>query len=275
MTQKRAGVLGHPIANSLSPALHKAAYEHLGLDWSYTYYDVTTETLPQFLQAMDSTWAGLSLTMPLKLDVIPLLDHVDPFAKLLGSVNTVLVQPAPKTVLLVGANTDVAGLVSAIEPLVGRPASAAVIGGGATARSAVAALAQLGCRNPRIHVRSIGRSGPLIRVGYKMELDLQMAKLDSLAESVKTCDIVIATTPVDAHESLIELLSETAPRATLLDVVYAPDPTPLVAWWRTYAPAHTGLAMLVYQAAEQVRLMTSRDVDPQILADAVNLTLPG
>ena len=70
---RRAAVLGHPISHSLSPVLHRAAYADLGLDWTYDALDVTSEELPGFLAGLDESWVGLSLTMPLKQAVLPLL----------------------------------------------------------------------------------------------------------------------------------------------------------------------------------------------------------
>jgi shikimate dehydrogenase len=108
-------VLGHPIAHSLSPRLHRAAYAALGLDgWRYDAIDVTEDGLPAFLDALDGSWAGLSLTMPLKQTVIGLLDHVEPLASVVGAVNTVLVQPGGRRPTRTGANTDVHGIVAAL-----------------------------------------------------------------------------------------------------------------------------------------------------------------
>ncbi len=113
---RRAAVLGHPVAHSLSPVLHRAAYDALGLDgWSYEAIDTTEEQLPAFVNGLDASWAGLSLTMPLKHAVIPLLDHVDPLANVVGAVNTLVVQPTGGTrPTFVGTNTDVHGLVAAL-----------------------------------------------------------------------------------------------------------------------------------------------------------------
>jgi shikimate dehydrogenase len=155
-TGRRAAVLGHPVAHSLSPRLHRAAYRELGLDgWSYEAVDVTEEQLPAFVATLDGTWAGLSLTMPLKQAVIPLLDHVEPLAEVVGAVNTLLVQPGGRSPVLTGANTDVHGLVAALsEGLAAAgstgtgPRSAVVLGAGATAASTLAALAELGCTTP-------------------------------------------------------------------------------------------------------------------------------
>ena len=114
---RRAAVLGHPVAHSLSPTLHRAAYEALGLTgWRYDAVDVTEDELPAFVAGLDASWAGLSLTMPLKQTVIPLLDHVEPLAEVVGAVNTVLFAGRGT---LVGANTDVYGIVAALRA--GRP----------------------------------------------------------------------------------------------------------------------------------------------------------
>src|SRR5699024_10454370 len=107
---RRAAVLGHPIAHSLSPVLHRAAYADLGLsNWEYQRHDVQAEQLADFVAGMDDSWAGLSLTMPLKYAALSLADHVDPQAEAVGAVNTLLRGPGG---LLTAANTDVYGLTA-------------------------------------------------------------------------------------------------------------------------------------------------------------------
>src|SRR5690606_1616149 len=89
---RRAAVLGHPVAHSLSPVLHTAAYDALGLEgWEYSAIDTAVEDLPALVRGLDRGWAGLSVTMPLKHAVMDLVDHVDPLAVAVGAVNTVLV----------------------------------------------------------------------------------------------------------------------------------------------------------------------------------------
>ena len=112
---KRAAVLGHPIAHSLSPVLHRAAYEALGLNWTYERVDITGDNLADFMAGLDETWAGLSLTMPLKRDVLALLDHADPLVSATGAANTVVLTNGRRY----GFNTDVDGLVRAL----GQPAN--------------------------------------------------------------------------------------------------------------------------------------------------------
>ena len=131
---RRAAVLGSPIRHSLSPALHRAAYRGLGLDWSYDAIEVDEPGLSAFLAGLGPEWAGLSLTMPLKEAVIPLLSEVDPEARSLRSVNTVL----PGSQGWRGTNTDVYGITQSLleKGLDATPRSATILGAGATARSA-------------------------------------------------------------------------------------------------------------------------------------------
>jgi len=259
----RAAVLGHPVQHSLSPVLHRAAYAALGLDeWTYDAVDVTSEALPGLLAGLGPQWAGLSLTMPLKQTVLPLLDHVEPLAEVVGAVNTVLVQHGPGRPVLVGANTDVYGLVVALqERLVGGSdaLTAVVLGAGATAASSLAALAQLGCTTPSVHLRSVGRAGPLMRAAHRMGVEPRYGPLDAAADAVVDADVVISTLPAHAADGLAQALAGRRVGGLLLDVVYDPRPTALASAWQAAGGATVGgERMLLHQAAEQVRLMTDR-----------------
>lgn len=260
-TSRRAAVLGHPIAHSLSPVLHTAAYRALGLTgWRYTAEDVTEDGLVAFLAGLDGAWAGLSLTMPLKRAVLPLLDHVEPLAEVVGAVNTVLVQPERGGHTLVGANTDVHGLAAALrEGLAGRaPATAAVLGGGATAASALAALAELGVTDAVVYVRSLGRSGALVRAAHRMGVAPQFRGFDRAHAEVAAADVVVSTLPPHGADDLAASLVGRA-GGVLLDVAYEPRPTALGEAWRGAGGTVVGgERMLLHQAAEQVWLMTGR-----------------
>ncbi|MFI6428056.1 shikimate dehydrogenase [Promicromonospora sp. NPDC050880] len=270
---RRAAVLGHPVAHSLSPVLHTAAYRALGLDgWAYGLHDVTEEDLAGFLDGLDQGWAGLSLTMPLKQVVIPLLDHVEPLAQAVGAVNTVLFSTVRGTVTRTGTNTDVHGIVAALREGLGarRVADTVVLGGGATAASAVAALAELGCAAPQVFVRSLDRIGPLREAVARMGVAPSFEVFDdkTTTSALAAADAVVSTTPKYAADTWAPLLADHVsgaasgpsaggPRGVLLDVVYDPRPTVLqTAWTALGAPAVGGERMLLHQAAEQVRLMT-------------------
>lgn len=272
---RRAAVLGHPVAHSLSPRLHRAAYAALGLDgWRYDAVDVTEDALPGFVAALDDSWAGLSVTMPLKHAVMPLLDHVEPLAGVVGAVNTVLVQPGGRRPVLTGANTDVHGIVAALAeglavrgqaatpPAGGR--TAVVLGAGATAASALAALAELGCTTPVVLVRSVGRTGGLARAAHRMGVEPVLRPLAEASAALARADLVVSTLPPHAADGLAAEFAgggagAGAAPGVLLDVAYDPRRTALAAAWQSAGGvAVAGERMLLHQAVEQVRLMTGR-----------------
>ncbi len=280
---RRAAVLGHPIGHSLSPVLHRAAYAALGLvGWRYDAIDTTAEQLGERLDALDEGWAGLSLTMPLKISVRPMLDHVEPLADVVGSVNTVLVQPG-RTRTLVGANTDVHGIVAALheggvapgERAVGR---AVVLGGGATAASALAALAQLGQPEAEVLVRSVARAGGTVRAANRMGLSPRVQALGEPETVGRWADAatVVSTLPPHAADAMAEaLVARGVPVAgVLLDCAYDPRPTALgAAWARLGGTVVPGERMLLHQATEQVRLMTGRPAPLEAMAAALDAAL--
>jgi shikimate dehydrogenase len=249
-TPRRAAVLGSPIAHSLSPVLHRAAYAELGLPWSYDAVEVSPAGLAAFLDGLDETWAGLSLTMPLKAAVLPLLTSVSDLARGVGAVNTVLL-PQRR-----GENTDVPGMVAALTAHgISRLGSAAVLGGGATARSALAALGPLTDTPVRVFARGPEREAELRAAAARLGLDVQVRHWADAARAVEA-DLVVSTTPASAGESR----AGEWPRACVLfDVVYDPWPTALArAASAAGATVIGGLDLLVGQAALQVELMTGR-----------------
>ncbi|PUB26061.1 shikimate dehydrogenase [Promicromonospora sp. AC04] len=293
---RRAAVLGHPVAHSLSPVLHAAAYRALGLDgWEYGVHDVTEDTLAGFLHDVGPGWAGLSLTMPLKQAVIPLLDHVEPLAEAVGAVNTVLFSSVGSPgrpsggssgggVTTIGTNTDVHGIVAALREGLGtrRVSDAVVLGGGATAASALAALAELGCASPRVFVRSLERIGPLRAAVARMGVSPSFEVFDDKAttSALAGADAVVSTTPKHAADTWAALLTERLtdagdrPGGVLLDVVYDPRPTALQSAWAALgADAVGGERMLLHQAAEQVRLMTGRPAPLAAMDEALQAAL--
>src|SRR5690625_1790109 len=208
-----AAVLGKPIAHSLSPTLHLAAYQALGLyDWDYTRREVDEDRLGDFIDSCDPSWAGLSLTMPLKQVALSIVDVVEPLAETVGAINTVLFSPGR---LLVGANTDVYGMVEAIQharhAVTQPPQVGVIIGGGATAASAVAALGQLGIKNPTVLVRSLGRSGVVIRAATSMGVNATYETLGTpeAHKALQNADLVISTIPAQAAADLTTLLTPT------------------------------------------------------------------
>lgn len=260
-TSRIAGVLGHPISHSLSPVLHRAAYATLGLDWSYGAHDVQESELEDFIGGLGPEWAGLSLTMPLKVTAVPLMDFVEPMAKLVGAVNTVLIQHIAGRRQLVGANTDVYGIKAALaEAGCTTAVSGVILGGGATATSAMAALGELGVVRPLVAVRDRARSGGLMRAATKMGVEPRFVGLDDVPAYMAESDVVVSTVPGPAGEAVAAGLTSVRPGAALLDAVYDPLVTPLGGAWQALGGARIGgERMLLHQAGEQVRLMTGKN----------------
>lgn len=259
---RRAAVLGSPIAHSLSPALHRAAYAALGLPWSYEAIEVDSAGLPEFLAGLDDTWAGLSLTMPLKESVLPLLVEVDDVARRVGAVNTVL--PGPQGWR--GANTDIAGIVAAVRRA--RPEAihtGSVLGAGATARSAIAALVALGAAEVTVCARRPDAALAVADLARGWGLAASTSDLTPRAD-VLDVDLVVSTLPGDAAASWATVAG--AVPGTLLDSSYHPWPTPLAAAWPRSSVA-SGRDMLLWQAVEQVSLMTGLTPPVEAMAAAL------
>ena len=256
---RRAAVLGSPIAHSLSPVLHRAAYAELGLTgWTYDRFEVDEETLPGFLAGLGPEWAGLSLTMPLKRAVIPLLDEISETARSVEAVNTVVFTKDGRKV---GDNTDIPGMVAALrERGIEQVDSAAILGAGATASSALAALSRICTGEVVAYVRSAARAAEMREWGERLDVDVRTADWSDAAEALRA-PLVIATTPAGTTDALATAVPERP--ATLFDVLYDPWPTDLAARWSMFGGAVvSGLDLLVHQAVLQVEQMTGRAPAP-------------
>ncbi|MFJ4203091.1 shikimate dehydrogenase [Streptomyces sviceus] len=256
---RRAAVLGKPIAHSLSPVLHRAAYEELGLTgWSYDRFELDEAALPAFVEQLGAEWAGLSLTMPLKRAVIPLLDGISDTAASVEAVNTVVFTEDGRRL---GDNTDIPGMVAALrERGIERVDSAAILGAGATASSALAALARICTGEVVAYVRSEARAAEMRQWGERLDVEIRTADWADAAEALRA-PLVVATTPAGATDALAHAVPERP--AALFDVLYDPWPTELAARWSMIGGAVvSGLDLLVHQAVLQVEQMTGRTPAP-------------
>ncbi|MFF4688715.1 shikimate dehydrogenase [Streptomyces sp. NPDC001307] len=256
---RRAAVLGKPIAHSLSPVLHRAAYDELGLtDWSYERFEVDEAGLPGFFEKLGPEWAGLSLTMPLKRAVIPLVDEISETAASVDAVNTVVFAEDGRRI---GDNTDIPGMVAALrEHGIEQVGSAAILGAGATASSALAALARICTGEVVAYVRSEARAAEMRQWGERLDVEVRTADWAD-AEQALRAPLVIATTPAGTTDALAAAVPERP--ATLFDVLYEPWPTELAARWSMSGGAVvSGLDLLVHQAVLQVEQMTGRSPAP-------------
>jgi shikimate dehydrogenase len=255
---RQAAVLGSPIAHSLSPVLHTAAYQVLGLRWSYSAIECDEAQLPGVLLGLDESFVGLSLTMPLKRAVLPLLDDVSELAVAVGAANTVVFDGVGPFLRRRGENTDVPGMVAAIRAQRRDPvANAVVLGAGGTAAAALAALRELGVDRSVVVVRDQARTGELRRCAQRLGVTPTLVDWPGRT-ALSEADMIISTVPAGATDGLVTL----CPAGTgqlLFDVVYLPWPTAFAAASQAAgAEVIGGLELLVQQAARQVELWTGR-----------------
>ncbi|MFC7402250.1 shikimate dehydrogenase family protein [Citricoccus sp. GCM10030269] len=271
-----AGVLGHPISHSKSPALHRAAYRVLGQDVDYGAHDVTPEQLPAFMDGLqrarrtgETDWLGLSVTMPLKSPMMSQVDRYSPRVERLGFLNTVVWD---ETGTSTAYNTDVDGIVESLvfagyhrDVSGGRMG---VLGGGGTAAAAIAAAALLDLEGVDLFVRTPSRAAEHADLAAGYGLDPAVHLLEDFPTSAPGFRAVVATLPPRAADPVGEHLRVAASKETLpplpplpplLDAAYDPWPSELATAWESRGgQVVSGLEMLLYQAVEQVRLFTGR-----------------
>lgn len=246
----RCAVLGDPIAHSLSPVLHEAAYGALGLDWTYQACRVPEGGLAGFLAGLDpAEWRGLSVTMPLKREALELAERVSDRAGLAGAVNTLVRTGTGWS----GDNTDLPGAVAAVRAVYDGPVTAAtVLGAGATAASVGLALVQLGAAEVRLLARSPERAQETV-AALRRHPAAPVVRVDPLAAGQVTGEIVVSTIPAAAQTE--ELVARCAGASVLFEALYDPWPTPLAAS-AGERPLVGGLDLLVRQAVLQVEAFT-------------------
>ncbi|WP_417511923.1 shikimate dehydrogenase [Microbacterium sp.] len=251
MTRHRLEVWGDPIEHSRSPALHAAAYHALGLDWQYGRRQVSAERFSGELSALDATWRGLSLTMPLKEAAFAASSSRDRHAELTGAVNTMLLGPESQ-----GFNTDVGGILDALaENAIAEFAAVRILGAGATAASALVAASECGASRVEVRARRPERAEGLRALGERLGVRVEVTGLDTTGPAV---DLTIATLPsgtvLDA--SVSAALAESG--GDLFEVAYEPWPSALADAWHG-GRVVSGSEMLLHQALRQVRVFLHGD----------------
>jgi shikimate dehydrogenase len=245
----QCAVLGDPIAHSLSPALHRAGYAAVGLDWSYDAHRVPAGGLAGFVRGLDPSWRGLSLTMPLKREALELASEASPVARLAGAANTLLLVDGA----LHADNTDVPGAVAALRARYDGPVtSGTILGGGATAASTALALCELGARSITLLVRSPDRAAETL-AAIDRHPGRPAVMVGSLAHDPVVGDVAVSTVPDEAQTA--DLVDRCAAVPVLFDVVYQPWPTPLAASAGDRVLV-SGFDLLLHQAALQFERFT-------------------
>jgi shikimate dehydrogenase len=274
---RKAGIIGHPVAHSLSPVFQSAAFSASGLDVSYAAWDTTPEALAGRLVSLRSPeYLGANVTIPHKEAVIPLLDELGGISANVGAVNTIV----NRSGRLFGFNTDGMGLVAALrnearfDPA-GR--SVLLLGAGGAARGIAFALADaragaIAIAN-RSHARAERLAGDILTSGFR--------PVGTVApgSSLAPYDVVVNCTSLGmsgsgAEEALPADLSTARPGMLVVDIVYAPERTPLLqAAESAGLPTLGGLPMLIYQGALAFELWTGITAPVDVMFDAARKAL--
>lgn len=266
----RAHVIGQPIAHSLSPVLHNAAYKALGLEHEFSRIEVTPEGLADFVKSIDEDVLGVAVTMPHKQKIMPLLDAIEPLADAVGAVNTVV----PSAKVLSGFNTDVYGIVTALSETGSIPADAraVILGARATASSALAALGQLHVGQVTTIARNFAGPGSITLAEGRLGVTtthIPWRDTQRGVAALEAADIIVSTVPAGYADHWAEQIKPKA-GALVLDAAYDPWPSKL-AEVADAGGAHvaSGYLMLLHQACQQVELMTGKQAPVEAMRSAI------
>jgi shikimate dehydrogenase len=258
---RHCAVLGSPIEHSLSPALHRAAYTHLGLNWSYDRVEVDEQRLGPFVSGLDPSWRGLSLTMPLKVAVLELGD-ADRLARQAGAGNTLILEAGTRRVY----NTDVGGLTWAVRQVSATPMTrVTILGAGATGRAALIAATQLGAQQVTVVARTPARAKPLVALSLELGVELEIRPWWT---RLPDTNLAVSTVVSGAADTIAPSVADSAP--LIVDAIYHPWPTVLATTaQRAGCTVVSGRDLLIGQALLQIELMTGRSVAGDVLYAAL------
>ena len=282
---KRAGVIGHPLGHSLSPAIFQAAFDATGIDARYEAWATTPDELAARVDSLRADDVlGANVTIPHKETIVAHLDRLDERAERIGAVNTI----ANDGGKLVGYNTDVAGFDRALREDAGfdpKGKQTALIGAGGAARAVALALIEGGAsiiyvtgRSPRRIDALTAKLRGLTSPGITLTWSYWLA--GTFMRVVPNTDLLVNCTPVGTHKSDTDgqspLPDEYVPGSLVFDLVYNPPETPLLKVAKKRgAKAVSGLGMLVYQAAESIKIWTGQDAPVEKMLEAGKQALAG
>ena len=276
-----AGIFGYPLEHSISPRFQQAAFDHCSLDVSYKAWPVAPDRLePEVRKLRDDGYLGANVTVPHKERIRSYLDDLQPLARTLGAVNTIVKEDGR----LVGYNTDAHGLMEALRKDGGcdpRGLSVLVLGAGGAARAAVFALVDAGVASLTIANRTLARAESLASEFEAASAGVKVVPLEepALAGVCNKADLIVNTTSMGMRHGIAEretpLKASTIRAQSLVyDLVYNPAETPLLVEAKA-AGAKTlgGLPMLVYQGAASFELWTGRPPPVDVMFEAARRAL--
>jgi len=266
------GLVGHPVAHSLSPAMHNAAIKHLKLDAEYRLFDIDPsdpENLANFCYETNlNQISGFSVTMPYKMNIMTYMDHYDPLARIVGSVNTVINEDNK----LIGYNTDTMGAMQALREktnLIGK--KALVMGVGGAGRAIAYGLKEFRADvfvfdKDQERAEQVAKTFELETINYRMIPKEQF-------------DIIINATPVGSMPNTDESMLNTyqiPAHAVVMDIITNPIETQLIKEAKKAgAKTITGERMLLHQAADQFKLFFNMEPPLEVMEKAMYEELRG
>ncbi len=261
-----AGVIGWPVSGSLSPVIHNAAFQALGLDWAYVPLPVRPGRLAQAVAGLQALgFAGANVTMPHKTEAARAVDRLTDDARLLDAVNTIVVGVDA----VEGANTDAPGFERFLRLDAGfdaRGRRALVFGAGGAARACALALGRAGLAELVVAIREPERGIDLVRLARELPLEVRIVPIAEAGREI--ADLVVNATPLGrAGESLP--LPPLGPGVLVVDLLYRPAVTPLLAAARDAgAPGYGGIGLLLHQAALSFELWTGQEPPMSVMSAA-------
>lgn len=276
-TTKLLGVIGHPIAHSLSPIMHNAAIAHLGVDYVYLPFPIQPQDLPTAIAGFAAVGLqGFSVTIPHKQAILPLLSEVSEVSQAIGAVNTVWRTDQGWS----GTNTDVIGFLSPLKTYQRdwRQTVAVILGNGGAARAVVAGCAQLGCAA----IQVVGRDRQKLDAFYQswanspQPINLSVHGGEELPHLLPQASLVVNTTPIGMHPHVDasplsdQQATQLSPDAIAYDLIYTPTPTQFMQQaQRQGAIAIDGLEMLVQQGAAALEIWLQQPAPVEVMRQAL------
>lgn len=271
ITTKIVGIIGNPLAHSLSPYIHNACFKKLSMDWQYIPFEIEKDDLGKLIElSKRSNIAGFNVTMPYKESVFKYLDSVEPEVEKIQAVNTIKIDGGTA----IGFNTDAHAISKTIQDYYGSLTGKKVliIGAGGVAKAAAYSAMSLGCDEIRVLNRSSESVGKLLDV-FQGEIELSHVEPGRLTDILKSTDIIINATPVGMYpkENEVPLDANCLKEGQfVLDLIYHPAETKLLrdAIKRGLRVAG-GVPVFIYQAAESFKIWTGLEPPVELMVKVI------
>lgn len=271
------GVIGHPIEHSLSPVMHNAAIEQLGVNFVYLPFPIAPESLAQAIEGFRAIGLkGFSVTIPHKQAIMPLLSEISPTAQAIGAVNTVCRTEAGWS----GTNTDVIGFLAPLKALERdwTNATAVILGNGGAARAVVAGCHQLGYAQIQVVGRNSQKLQEFLQSWQKspFPVNLSVHTWDQLPDLLPAANLLVNTTPIGMHPKVEDSpltpaeIVKLSSNAIAYDLIYTPRPTQFLQQAQAQgAIVIDGLEMLVQQGAAALELWLQQPAPADVMRQAL------